>query len=159
MAAKLRNTVRGEISAVSKNYSLNLGSLVDAVLTKHPKDAQLQGVVDKFNILRREDPMRTIELGGPHLWKYREQIHAENVNFFLNNNFKEDIVTGAAACNQVIDSSQIDSITDLLDKVKLTWHMYSESEQGVLIKKIKAALACYAKYISLQKQLQALENQ
>jgi hypothetical protein len=139
------------------SFISNLNSVVDAVYQKNKKDNDMQAIKDKFDVVRKENPIGLVEMAGPYIWKYREKIKNENTSFFLNNSFEEDIQK-AREDSQLAEITEYEDVPVLLNKIKRTWHSFMPAEQQILIKKIQALLADYVGYISSCRALKPTES-
>lgn len=138
------------------NFISNLNVILNAVYQKNKKDDDMNSLRDKFNVVRKENPNGLVEMAGPSIWKYREKIKDENVNFFLNNSFEEDIKEAQEKAS-VAEISEFEDVPVLLNKAKRAWHSFTLIEQQTIIKTIKTILQSYATYLSTCKELAAIE--
>jgi hypothetical protein len=137
-----------------KDFAEDLGYLVDAVLQKNRKDNLMSDMKNLFDLVRKENPIGLIEIAGPYIWKYRDNISKQNVGFFLQNNFEEDIIS-AKKNKEIAEISNFEDIPMLLDQCKRTWHMFQKEEQQVLVKRVRNMLVKYATYVSATRTVRA----
>jgi hypothetical protein len=149
-----RDIINMRDTSMSK-FNADLTSIVNAVYSKNKKDDEIISIKDKLSIARKENPVGLIEIAGPHIWKYREQIERENISFFIRNNFENDIIE---ASKEIAEITEFEKTSVLLDKAKSVWHMLLKEEQIHMIKLIKSLLQHYSTYLSASKKLKEIEN-
>lgn len=130
----------------------NLDSIIKAIFEKNKSDPDMIELMDKFSVVRKEDPILIISRTGPYLWKYKEEINKQNVDFFLRNSFEEDIIQSQQK-SQVAEISELEDIPVLLNKAKITWQKFLEPEKQAIMKKIRGMLSNYSSYTSACKKL------
>jgi len=153
---KKKDVINAREASVSE-FAANLNVIITSIHQKNKRDDDMQAIKDKIDVVRKENPVGLIEMAGPYLWKYKEKIGSENVSFFLNNSFEEDIEK-AREESQLAEITEYEEIPALLNKVKRTWHSFTPPEQQIIVKRIKALLANYAKYLSASRTLKASES-
>lgn len=134
------------------NFANNMSKIIQAVKEKQKQNIDIIKIQDMFSVARRETPEMIVQMAGPYIWKYREQISTGNVDFFLANNFEEDIIE-ANGKKEIAEISEFENTALLMQCAKRTWHMFIPAEKQNIIKLIKSLLQEYAKYISACKRL------
>lgn len=150
--AQKRKSIMDMKDRAITGFIADLGSILDAVFDKNKKDVDVIAIMDKFNVVRRENPSGLVEMAGPYVWKYKDQIRTENTSFFLNNNFEEDI-EDAQSKAQVAEITDFEDIPVLLNKAKRTWHCFQPTEQQIIIKKMQSIIKQYATCLSADREL------
>jgi hypothetical protein len=142
-----------------KNCEKNIGRFVNhfhliitSVHGKNTKNEDFIALKDKFEVLKNANPSFIIEKAGPYIWKYKEQISGNNVAFFLNSNFEDDIKE-AQNENSIAEVSPYENIVMLMNQLKRTWHSFIPEEQNTIIKHTRAMLKYYAGYLQDRKMM------
>lgn len=135
------------------NFVLNMSKIIQAVKEKQKQNFDIIKIQDLFSVARRETPEMIVQMAGPYIWKYREQISAGNANFFLDNNFEEDIME-ANGKKEIAEISEFENTALLMQCAKRTWHMFIPAEKENIVKLTKSLLLEYIRYISARKQLE-----
>ena len=154
-SVKSRNTLQDTVNTAVKNFCQDMTFIIDVVYGKNKKDNLLIDVRDKFVVIRKENPNGIVEVAGPYIWKYREQIKNKDANFFLHNTFENDIINSQGG---VAEITPIDDITVILNKCKLTWHTFQKIEQDTIMKHVQNLLRSYATYVSATKEIAKIDN-
>jgi hypothetical protein len=144
--------LRKDIDVSTKQFINDMIFVVDAVYQKNRKDLKFGEFRDKFSIARRENPNGLLEIVGPYLWKYKDDIISQNVKAFLDNDFVEDVESFRVSH----PNENLDTVHVFLNQCKQSWGQFLPREQDVLFKKIRNMLSQYAKYASATKALETL---
>jgi hypothetical protein len=143
-----------------KSFLSDISFIIEAVYSKNKTDSDMLEIRDKFAVARRENPSGLVEIAGPYIWKYREQIKNEQVNFFLDRDFFEDIKEAKQTKGEeIVEMTEFEDVPVIMDKVKKTWVMFQKPEQQTLIKKVQSMLQHYCRYISVSRELDKAEQQ
>lgn len=152
---KQKRELRDERDKCMKNFINELTKLAQAAVSKNKSDEDFRERFDQYNIAKRDAPDEIVNMAGPPLWDYREDIMQGNVAKFLNSDFKEDIVKYA---DHIPDADFIEEDQILIEKVKRSWHLFTNAEQSVMLKRVQKLVSLYGKYLFINKQLEELNS-
>lgn len=152
----LQQLAQNALGDYTSAFNENLTKLINALLSKNRDNVDLLQMKDQLNVARKEMPRNIVELVGPHVWKYREQISNRDFNNLLNNVYENDVIE--AAGDEIVDNDKLAKASRIIQICKLTWHMFTAPEKEVIIKYITALLSGYAGYLSAIKHVQVNNN-
>lgn len=137
------------------DFCKHLNFMVRILKEKNPRDDDIEDLVRRVNLVTSASSTVVIETAGPYFFKYREKILARNPDFFMNNDFSND-VKEVAQQHDVVDD--INSAFEMIEKIKKSWKLYSMQEQQTLLMKNEEMLKCYARYLSSVKKLNEMSQ-
>lgn len=138
-----------------KDFNAALAFMIRCVVDKNKKDEDIKDINDKFLAVKRENPSIVVIHGGPRVWKYREEIKKGEINFFLDNNFEDDVEeVQKEVQDEIPEAADTKKVMEIMTKIKLSWHRFNKEEQEEIMKRAKKLVKTYAAYLATDKQLQ-----
>lgn len=150
-----KRELRESKDTCTKNFINELTQLAAAAISKNKKDEDFRKRYDEYNIAKRDAPDEVLKIAGPPIWDYREDIKQGNVTKFLKADYLDDIKKYA---DRVPDVDFIESERMLIEKIKRTWHLFTEPEKEVMVKRVQKLVGLYAQYIKINRELSEFEN-
>lgn len=125
-----------------RSYNAAFMSLFTLLHSKKKKDADIEKLKTILVSLKNHTPNQIIELSGPHLWRYREEIYENKIEFFLTKDFKEEL----SAVKEDIDQAK-----RVIQVIKDLWVNSNAQEQAFVKEKVREMLVIYANYLKVCK--------
>jgi hypothetical protein len=139
----------------TKEFISELSFVINALYSKNTNDNDFIFIKDGFAVAKNENPTVVLMVSGPYLWKYREQIENSNITFILQNDYETEI---EEAKEKLQSTDKYNQIKDILKKIKSTWHLFSEPEQSMIIKKMQKLIISYATFVGAEKKMSAIKS-
>jgi hypothetical protein len=138
-----------------KVFITDFGYVITAMYNKNKRDADVMKIKDGYQIIRNENPKLVMEMAGPYLWNYREEIKGRKESFFLNNDFKKELAE--AQKSGVAEMTDFEDLPAIIGKMKRTWNLFTAVEKETIWGKVTSMLSQYASYVAAQKELDKLK--
>lgn len=124
---------------IISEFASGMGMILSLLLQKNPRDEDLRKYQEQFIVIQTQTPNYIIETAGPYIWKYREEILNDNVNYFLSKNLIKDY--------KFEDESTMENAQYYIDKIRMIWHIMTNEEKQLITNKFKHFLSLYASYL------------
>lgn len=147
---KYKRELREQRDECIKSFINELTKLAGAAVNKNKTDDDFRRYFDEYNIAKRDAPDEIVKMAGPPLWDYRDDIKKGNVDKFLKSDFTEDIMKYA---DHIPDADFIEEDRILIEKVKRSWHLFTQPEQQFMVGRVQKLVSLYAQYLSVNKKL------
>lgn len=122
-----------------RSYNAAFMSLFNLLHSKKKKDADIEKLKVVLMSVKNHIPNQIIELSGPHLWRYREEIYANKIEFFLTKDFNEELKNV---------KEDIDHAKRVIQVIKDLWGASNAQEQAFVKEKVREMLVIYANYLN-----------
>lgn len=150
-----RKELKDTMETNAVQFCANLRFLMNNLCSKNPKDDDLIDLKRRLNLATTSNPRTIIEIAGPYFFKYRKSIASGNMDKFVDGDYMDD-VREAAQKNDI--KGDVESVSDIIVKIKSTWKLFKPAEKQVTTTKIVEMLSFYAQYLMSQKKLKALKT-
>jgi len=131
----------------------SLRYLINAAYAKNVHDSDFEWYKNAYAIAASTNPNEIIRKAGPPLWDHREEIEARDANYFLKSDFVDDF----AKHRDKGIPDEMDHERVLINKLKLVWHLFSESERTKIGDKFNDAIKHLAEYMKAMRDEQKYE--
>ena len=121
----------------------SLRYLINAAYAKNTKDSDFEWYKNAYAVAATTNPEEIIRKAGPPLWDHREEIESRDANYFLKSDFVDDF----AKHRDKGIPDEMDHERVLIRKIKLVWHLFSESERSKIGDKFNDAVTHLAVYM------------
>lgn len=138
--------------AVVKDFLRTLTGIVKAMHNKNKQDSEITEIKELMSIAVKDLPLDTFLQAGQHVWNYRADIAAGNIEAFLKNDYKKEIE------GYIEDDSEKEHYSQMVAKIKRTWRFFNAEEQADIVKKVQNMLKQYANYESTKRELEKLKK-
>jgi hypothetical protein len=145
-----------QLSESSQSFCSNLRFLINMLWLKNKGDEDICSLKSRVTMATNSNPMTIIEIAGPHFFKYRESLTARKINFFIDQDFVNDVKEAQKVHDIKGDSS---SAGEVIKIIKNTFKSFKEAEQTAIMNKAIDMLTAYSKYLIATKQLAAQSTQ
>lgn len=132
---------QGKIRAVVDVFTGIIRRLAIDLSTHYPNDAIIYRAKRQILLAIDFDPIRIIKTAGPRLYHYREQIYAGNDEFFVHNNYDEEL--------KRIARSKSDVTAYIIPKIKEAWGVSGEAEKIAYRESVRDLLDAYVEFLTL----------
>lgn len=136
-----------KINSHISEFNRILKRLTCKLATYYPSDATIYRVKERILTSMSMMPLSIIDEVGPHLYKYRYEIYAENTNFFIENDYDSELKRNANSNN----SEKINLVSYVIPKVKEAWRASDEMERSDYQETVQDLLDIYVNYLILIK--------
>lgn len=133
-------------SHLAVSFARQIGTLLNLAIEKNTRDRQLKELRERYTIIQTENPIKVIEMAGPCVWRYREQIKAGDVKHFMSADLISENCTD-------LDEDEINYASQLITSLRMLWQLFTEPERQVVINGFKRLVSLYAEYLASLRQL------
>lgn len=148
-----------DIGEISDSFTKQVKKLLLVAGTVIKGDAQKQALLEtvkrKIQIVSREDPLYLLENVGKYLYAYREVIHGDVDDFIAcpGKYIREEEASDIQALQTKTDADgSWGAFISCIEMFKTKWETYSADEKKVVTKAVQRMLSSYCKYIIYQTQ-------
>lgn len=113
--------------------------LVSRLSEKFGNDAQVRAIKNKLTLASDMLPVNVVEITGKYLYKYRDQIVAEDEAFFVNNDFDDDLANAD-------DPEDAELAALLIPKLRAAYYSSTKAEIADYIEIVGEMLDSYLEY-------------
>jgi hypothetical protein len=128
-------------------YCRELLTLVNKLIQLDPNDLELDRIHNKIVIAKNAAPSAILELTGPYLLKYKNEIKDTKIEFFMT----EDLLD-----EEYENRQNYETVSYMIQKIR-NWNMsdsISDDQRNIFITSVKKMLVLYCKYvIELKKEM------
>lgn len=132
------------------SFNRTIKVLTREVAKRYPTDPTVYRMQQRVGVATEVTPLFVIDLVGPYLFKYRDQIYslngAGNEDFFLTKNYSEEF-------SEAVDHSRIDAAVYILPKVQDLIRALPPAERGEYKDAVIGLLDDYVEYCAARKGL------
>lgn len=154
-----RKKIRKSMDDARRAFNKDMADLIKLACERNQANEDLKTIRSIFATIRAAEPTIIITNAGPYIWKYREQIAKKDANFFLKNNFENDI---ADFYDDPVPDEQHDftedEVGEVLKSIKRTWHLLSAPEKGVIWTTAIGLLRSYAQYVQAERKVKDINK-
>jgi len=119
-AAKTRLSKKALSKADAFNSSIR--TLVTKLGELYPDDPMVYRIKKRINLALEVDPLFIVNISGPQLLRYSDQIYAKDVIFFMASDYDTEI-------KESVDTGRLEAANYLIPKVKQGVMSLEESER------------------------------
>lgn len=111
-------------------------------------DALVDRAKSRIMLAANEAPITVTEMAGEHLFRYREQILAENEDFFFANTFEADLAAAK-------DAERRDLVAYIIPKAQVVARGLAPEERALYRGWVRDMLDSYVEYAIAKKEADA----
>ena len=104
-------------------FNTQLINFVDELILLCPEEYDFKVFKNGILLLKRTNPRKIIELFNVYVVKYQDSILEKNEQFFLDNNYADEI-----------DASDTENLYTIINKLKKYWSSLTESNKETIWK-------------------------
>jgi hypothetical protein len=125
-------------------FCQNVRILTNNVCKKYPNDMKMVRIRDRIMLGASEMKMEMMTIIGDYLKKpeYAQKIFEEDIGFFLDNDYTEDVATG-------VIQERIDLVNELLPRIRELCKSMPKKEQMSYMGRVRQMLETYMAYLEL----------
>jgi hypothetical protein len=130
--------------ALIEMFCQNVRILTNNVCKKYPNDMKMVRIRDRIMLGASEMKMEMMTIIGDYLKKpeYAQKIFEEDIGFFLDNDYTEDVATG-------VIQERIDLVNELLPRIRELCKSMPKKEQMSYMGRVRQMLETYMAYLEL----------
>lgn len=140
MSNVTKETLDKEILLPFNGHIIYLTKLLEKKNDYNPNIKELQ---NRVHLATTTDPFILIQEAGPYVFKYREQIRRNDVEYFMESK-PEDLIDGNIP--EEIDANNV------IELCKQNWSSLKDDEKKIIIQKVKELLTLYVRYLLFEQE-------
>lgn len=144
------------ITTKKKQFIDSLTILINSCYFKNKNDELMLDIKNSFAAFKNIAEDIIIKNAGDYVWKYREEIHNLNDNFFINSTFQNDI-NEYYVRNPKEDRFTKKDVNKVFSILKSTYPNLNDGEKKTIWTHTRNLLKFYSEYILAKKQLNSLK--
>lgn len=135
----------------SKNvYCKTINDLMNIVARKFPADENIIIIKEKFKAALACDKRTVVIKSGPFIWKYRVEISKRNEEFFLKQDFNNEIKQKSGFGTN--------ELRTIIENLRNCWISLNIVEKNMLWNQLGKLLKYYAQYLGSEKKLRLINQ-
>lgn len=140
MSGVTKDTLDKEILLPFNGHIVYLTKLLEKKNDYNPSIKELQ---NRVHLATTTDPFILIQEAGPYVFKYRDQIRRNDIEFFMASK-PDDLIDGDVP--EEIDAGNI------IELCKQNWNNLKDSEKSIIIDKVKSLLTLYVRFLLYEQE-------
>jgi len=132
----------GDLVSIVEEFNSILKKLTCDLVIRYPNDATIARAKKRIMLAIDIDPVFIITNVGPYLFKYKDEIYAEDSEFFMENDYDADLKASA-------DAESADLSAYIIPKVKMSWRESGPAEQAAYLSIVQNLLDAYLDYLAV----------
>lgn len=144
------------IQEKKKQFITSLTVLINACYFKNKNNEIMLDIKESFASFKTFAEDIIINQVGQYVWKYRDQIKNLDDNFFLNNNFNNEIISYYKK-NPNEDRFTQKEVNEIFNILKNTYPRLNEGEKKTIWSSIKKLLSSYSEFLLYKNKLKQLK--
>lgn len=129
-------------AALINTFNGIIKKLLVALVSRYPEDAKIVRTKKRVFLAIEELPSLVINIVGPYLFRYSEQITSQNDSFFLDTNYDEEL-------NSSNDREKAEVVAYIIPKIKASWRKAGGAERAEYAETVIDLLYTYVDYKAL----------
>lgn len=132
-----------EIARAVTEFNGTIRRLLTSLQRLYPHDEQVVRTQKRVSLAIKELPTLVVEIVGQYLFKYKDQLLEGDSDFFLDNNYNEELREGG-------DGEKAQVVAYLIPKIKQAWRDSPEEVRGEYFDEVMVLFDSYIAYMAAQ---------